>query len=262
MRRLAFIFIFLITVAHAQDSKVALKVKSALPLDGGITIYALSTPLQKKMAIHLPNHFGRKTIQLPVGVWEFFALGFKGKYHLEGPQLCGYSKLELLSDQAVELTMNPQDCAQSFFGQAEHRSGQQFFAVKIFNCDDLSKIQSAKDTCGGHNGPYFSYLLELPDYALTDWEMPAVFTAGNSSMCLQNPDDPATGGVLSPWHLPLGAEGAPLSIKVSGFPAYRCVQTPRIFEFDQGLLAAPRGTPLQSKVFFDQPTGVVHIYLR
>jgi len=246
----------------AQDSQLLIKIQTPLPMNGGIMVYAVSQQLQKKMAFHLSSHFARKTILLPSGTWEFYAIGFKGKFPLEGEQLCSTKKMALSMDDILELEMNPLDCMDSFFGASRRNHNQQFFALKIFNCEDLTHVKNPEDTCAWEHGPFHSYLVEYADYDLVDFSQRPNYLLGITSLCINNPDDSRHGATLTSWHFPTGSEGTTMSFKVHAYDAIKCYGKEKVFLFDKALVSGAMENNNQSKVMLNEDNSLVQIYLK
>ncbi|MBT6324530.1 MAG: LamG domain-containing protein [Bdellovibrionales bacterium] len=142
-----FLFIALFFSCSRQQKTTLVITKGAsveVSQDGGIMIWGYHRDSGENMAISIQGNYTSKEVDLKVGDWEFFAIGWTGSNSLEGDNRCAIESMYLHgAKQNLSLTLNKSTCSNGDFSNSENiGTDNQFKKLKLFDCVSAAGLNS------------------------------------------------------------------------------------------------------------------------
>lgn len=135
----------------------------AIALYGGIMVYGRSTETAETFGFYV--YQGHEDVNLSKGIWEFWAIGWRGPHAMSGEVLCGSTSADLKQDSAtVDLVLSTAGCTDPVFGPNNFLSGDQFKELNLITCLDLHSIIDGTANCSGNVGDAGSYRIFMGQY--------------------------------------------------------------------------------------------------
>ncbi len=176
-----------------------------------------------------------KEIELKIGSWRIFAVGWTGENQLLGQQKCGSTDVTLVGGvtSTINLNLTTANCAGEDFSASEHLQSNQFLPLKLISCNDLTNKSAGSNCDGPAKGNLKSYRIIFSDYN-SSLEL-ASPQAGLISPCF-NGDASFNSVTPTSLSIPVGKAGlSPIRVVVESFDTLGCSGMKKNFIFVDGL---------------------------
>ncbi len=225
----------IVFVACSQNKKEISIDVSQLSLSGdslgGVMVWAINKKGDRFATVVNSGNPDQK-ISVPLGQWDFYAIGWSGPGHLEGDSLCGHASKELLEDEEqVSIVAKPINCQLANYSKPNMITGNSFKPIRLVTCADFDSVSPFLD-CDSSPGGVLSFKVSLLQYGHSDIEEEQI-KEGLISQC-------QTGFSLSqlasqvriPTGLPANANL--YRVKLEVFDSAACSGNAKIYTFKSG----------------------------
>jgi surface protein len=122
------------------------------------------------------------SLEIPAGEWYFYGLHIDKNSNTK----CAYTHTQIAGlSQVVEINYKLSNCNQSIFGETDyHDEENQFHKIKLFSCNEISKLEKNSSSCGEEKGGILgSFRLVANSVALSTSDTPILETGEVSFGC-------------------------------------------------------------------------------